>query len=228
MLFKACKSAGILAATLGALVLLTNAAPTSAKPKSSTKVKYYSVPGTTAHALLSYMQSNGPQVNGSPALASASASFRYKADAVTTNGCRLKNFRVSADFVITLPKAAQKTAMPSGVRKRWRQFVKHARWHENHHKKIWIRCARKIERTARSMRPQRSCNAAWAKARSLVNSELARCDKIHAAFDRKETANAHKLPLIAQALRAPQTPYARAAMRRALRHSHNRVSDINR
>ncbi len=227
-MLKNCKSGGVLAAMLGAVLIVTNVAPASAKPAVTTQVKYYSVPGKTAHALLAYMQRHGPNVNGSRALASATASFRYNADAVTANGCRLKNFKVSTDFVITLPKATQKSTMTSSVRKRWRQFVKHARWHENHHKKIWMRCARKIERAARSMGPQNSCNAAWAKARSIVNAELARCDKLHAAFDRKETANAHTLPLIAQALRAPQTPYARAAMKRALRHSHNRVSDINR
>lgn len=227
-MIKIFKFGGALAATVGALLLVVDAAPVAAKPAVTTKVKYYSVPGTSSQALLSYMQRNGPNVNGSRALASASANFRYKADAVASKGCRLKNFRVSANFVITLPRATQKSKMSSGVRKRWRHFVKHARWHENHHKKIWVGCARKIERVVRSMGGQRSCNAAWAKARSIVKSELNRCDKIHAAFDRKETANAPTIPLIAQALRATQTPYARAAIKRALRHSHNRVSDVNR
>ena len=227
-MLKICKSGGTAAALLGALLFMTEAAPLSAKPVVKTSFKSYSVPGTSAYALLSYMQANGPHANGSRALATTSASFRYKADAVTSNGCRLKNFQVSTTFVITLPKATQRSGMSSGVRKRWGQFVKHARWHENRHKQIWIGCAKKIERAARSMGRQSSCNAAWAKAQSIVKTELARCDRLHAAFDRRETARASKLPLIAAALRAPKTPYARAGLKRALRYTHKRVNDDNR
>ncbi|MEM8688748.1 MAG: DUF922 domain-containing protein [Pseudomonadota bacterium] len=227
-MLKIRKSGGTAAALLSTLLLLTGTAPAPAKPIVKTSFKSYSVPGTSAYALLSYMQANGPHANGSRALATTSASFRYQADTVTANGCRLKNFQVSTTFVITLPKATQKSKMSSGVRKRWRQFVKHARWHENRHKEIWIGCAKKIERSARRMGRQSSCNAAWAKAQSLVKTELARCDRLHAAFDRRETARASRLPLIAQALRAPKTPYARAGLKRALRYSHKRVNDDNR
>ncbi|NNF77720.1 MAG: DUF922 domain-containing protein, partial [Rhizobiales bacterium] len=130
MLFT-CKSAGVFAAALGAVFLVAGSAPVSAKPIVKTSFKSYSVPGTSAYALLSYMQRNGPHANGSRALATTAASFRYQADAHTSNGCKLKNFRVTTTFVITLPKATNASKMPSKVRKRWGQFVKHARWHEN-------------------------------------------------------------------------------------------------
>lgn len=174
------------------------------------------------------MQRNGPHANGSRALATTSASFRYQADAVTGNGCKLKNFRVSTTFIITLPKATNASQMTPRVRKHWRQFVKHARWHENRHKAIWIGCAKKIERSAKAMGRQSSCKAAWAKAQGIVKTELARCDRLHAAFDRKETARASRIPLIAQALRAPKTRKGRAQIRKALRYTHKRVNDDNR
>ncbi|MCP5081516.1 MAG: DUF922 domain-containing Zn-dependent protease [Alphaproteobacteria bacterium] len=227
MLFT-CKSAGAFAAALGAVVLVAGAAPLSAKPIVKTSFKSYSVPGTSAYALLSYMQRNGPHANGSRALATTSASFRYQADAHTSKGCKLKNFRVTTTFVITLPKATNASKMPSKVRRRWGQFVKHARWHENRHKSIWIGCAKKIERAARSMGNQRSCKAAWSKAQAIVKKELARCDRIHATFDRRETAKASKIPLIAQALRAPKTGTRRVAIKKALRYTHSRANDDNR
>ncbi|MEM1198390.1 MAG: DUF922 domain-containing protein [Pseudomonadota bacterium] len=227
-MLKIRRPSGTAAALLGALLLVTGPQPVSSKPIVKTSFKSYSVPGTSAYALLSYMQANGPHANGARALATTSASFRYQADAVTANGCRLKNFRVATTFVITLPKATQKSRMPASVRKRWGQFVKHARWHENRHKQIWIGCAKKIERIAGRMGRQSSCNAAWAKAQSIVKTELARCDRLHAAFDRRETARAARLPLIAQALRAPKTPYARAGLKRALRYTHSRANDDNR
>ncbi len=223
-----CKSGGVFAATLGAVLLIAGAAPVSAKPIVKTSFKSYSVPGTSAYALLSYMQRNGPHANGSRALATTSASFRYQADAHKANGCKLKNFRVSTTFVITLPKAKNASRMSSKVRRRWGQFVKHARWHENRHKAIWIGCAKKIERVAGSMGRQRSCSAAWSKAQSIVKTELARCDRLHAAFDRRETARASKIPLIAQALRAPKTKRGRAVVKKALRFTHSRANDDNR
>lgn len=227
MLFT-CKSGGALSAALGVVVLISGPAPVSAKPIVKTSFKSYSVPGTSAYDLLSYMQRNGPHANGARALATTAASFRYQADAHTSNGCKLKNFRVSTNFVITLPKATNSSSMPPSVRKRWGQFVKHARWHENRHKAIWIGCAKRIEQAASSMGTQSSCNAAWSKAQAIVKQQLARCDRIHAAFDRKETASASKIPLIAQALRAPKSQSRRVALKKALRFSHSRVSDVNR
>ena len=224
-----CKNAGAFAAAvLGAAFLIAEPAPLAAKPIVKTSFKSYSVPGTSAYALLSYMQRNGPHANGSRALATTAASFRYQADAHNANGCKLKNFRVTTTFVITLPKATNASRMSSKVRKRWRQFVKHARWHENRHKSIWIGCAKKIENSVRSMARQGSCKAAWSKAQSIVKTQLARCDRLHAAFDRRETARASKIPLIAQALRAPKTASGRVAIKKALRYTHSRVSDDNR
>lgn len=228
MLFT-CKSAGAFAAAaLGVVLLVAEPAPLAAKPIVKTSFKSYSVPGTSAYALLSYMQRNGPHANGSRALATTAASFRYQADTHNANGCKLKNFRVTTTFVITLPKATSASKMPSNVRKRWKQFVKHARWHENRHKSIWIGCAKKIERAASAMNRQSSCRAAWSKAQAIVKTELARCDRLHATFDRKETARASKIPLIAQALRAPKTASGRVAIKKALRYTHSRVNDDNR
>ncbi len=227
-MLSTCKSAGTLAAAMGIVFIFAGPVPATAKPIIKTSFKSYSVPGTSDYALLSYMQRNGPRANGSHALATTSASFRYQADAHKANGCTLKNFRVSTTFVITLPKATNRSNMSSRVRKRWGQFLKHARWHENRHRSIWISCAKKIERVAKAMGTQRSCSAAWSKAQAIVKKELARCDRLHATFDRKETARASRIPLIAAALRAPKTKTRRVALKKALRYTHSRANDDNR
>ena len=198
----------------------------SAKPVIKTKYKSYSVPGTSPYALLSYMQRNGPNVNGSHALASTAASIHHKADFKGTGNCRIKNYKVTMSFTITLPKAKHISRMPKKVRSRWKQFASHARWHENKHKQIWIGCAQRIERKVRALRARGSCNAVWAKARALAKVELARCDRLHAAFDRKETARASRIPLIAQALRAPRAKST--GLRRSLTFRHSRVQATNR
>ena len=64
------------------------------------------------------------------------------------------------------------------------------------------------------------------KARALAKVELARCDRLHAAFDRKETARASRIPLIAQALRAPKAKSS--GLRRALTFRHSRIVGTNR
>ncbi len=204
------------------------AAPASAKPIVKTKFKSYSVPGTSPYALLSYMQRNGPNVNGSHALASTAASIHHKADFKGTKNCRVKNYKLTMTFEITLPKATQASRMPRNVRRRWKQFVSHARWHENKHKAIWMGCARRIEKKVRALRSSGNCNAVWAKARSVAKVQLARCDRLHAAFDRKETARASRIPLIAQALKAPKSSAGAAALRRSLTFKHSRVQATNR
>ena len=219
---------GGIAAMLSLALLTGSIAPAEAKPTVKTKYKSYSVPGTTAYDLLSYMQRNGPNVNGSHALASTAANIHHKAGFSKNKTCKLKNYRVSMSFVITLPRAKHASRMPRKVRRRWKQFVKHARWHENRHKAIWIGCAGKIERKIRAMGGSSNCDATWAKASAIAKAELARCDRLHAAFDRKETARASKLPLIAQALRAPRTRSGAAAIRKAIRFKHSKARAINR
>ncbi|MEM7428505.1 MAG: DUF922 domain-containing protein [Pseudomonadota bacterium] len=218
------KAAAIVALAAGVAL----AAPVSAKPIVKTKVKSYSVPGTSPHALLTYMQRNGPNVNGSHALASTAASIHHKADFQGTRNCKIKNYKLTMSFEITLPKATQAKSMKRSVRKRWKQFVSHARWHENRHKAIWLGCAKRIERKVRALSGSSSCNAVWAKAKAVAKVELARCDRLHAAFDRKETARASRIPLIAQALRAPRSRSGAAALRRSLTFRHSRVQAINR
>lgn len=196
-----------------------------AKPVVKTKYKSYSVPGTSPYALLSYMQRNGPSVNGSHALASTAASIHHKADFKGTGNCKIKNYKITMSFTITLPKAKHVSRMPKKVRSRWKQFASHARWHENKHKQIWIGCANRIEKKVRSLRSRGSCNAVWKRARALAKVELARCDRLHAAFDRKETARAARIPLIAQALRAPRSKSGRLPR---ITFRHSRVQATNR
>lgn len=190
----------ILASFANASLYTTSA---HAKPKISTSYKSYSVPGKSAQQLFAHMSRYGPHANGGPALATTSASFSHGAKLRHGKGCKLSDYQVSMKFVITLPKARNKKAMSPKLRKRWGQFAAHAKWHEQQHRKIWIRCANKIEARVRRMSARRSCEAAWEKARDIASQELEKCDEQHAAFDRKESKRASKLPLIKQALRAP-------------------------
>ncbi|MGI9482253.1 MAG: DUF922 domain-containing protein [Hyphomicrobiales bacterium] len=184
-------------------------------PNVSTKFKSYSVPGSSAQQLFSHMSRYGPHANGSPALATTAASFSHSAKLDQGRNCRLRNYKVNMSFVITLPKARNQAAMSKPLRKRWKQFASHARWHELQHKAIWVTCAKRIESKVRRIGSQPSCNVAWVKARAIANAELARCDGLHAAFDNKESTRAASLPLIKQALRpAKSSQKSKAATRR--------------
>ena len=192
-----------LAAILAVIVLSAacSSGAAVAAPNVSTKFKSYSVPGSSAQQLFSHMSRYGPHANGSPALATTAASFSHSAKLDEKRSCRLRDYTVNMSFVITLPKARNQNAMSKPLRKRWKQFASHARWHELQHKAIWIGCAKKIERKVRQIGRQSSCEVAWSKARNIANAELARCDQLHAAFDNKESTRAASLPLIKQALR---------------------------
>lgn len=190
-------------ALIVAIGVFLSASPADAAPKVSTKYKSYSVPGKSAQQLFTHMSRYGPHANGSPALATTAANFTHSAKLAQGRNCRLRNYRVNMSFTITLPKARNQKSMSRNLRKRWKQFASHAKWHELQHRAIWIRCAKRIEKKVRALGAQRSCSAAWDRARSIANAELARCDQQHAAFDQKESSRAAQLPLIKQAMKPP-------------------------
>ena len=187
----------------------------NAKPKVSTKYTYYKVDGSSARHLYQQMISRGPHVSGERALAATSAETRQRGEFVSGSRCRVKNYQISIDFTMRLPKVANERKMSKRLRVHWRKFSKFVRRHEERHKQIWIGCAREVERRVRSIRAK-NCTTADREANHIFKSVAAACEKKHDAFDRSEQKRLSRNPLIVAAKRVERRKkVVRTALRRA-------------
>ena len=195
----------------------------SAKPKVSTKYTYYKINGSSARNLYQQMISRGPHVSGERALAATSAETRQRGEFVSGSSCRVKNYEISINFTMRLPKVANERKMPKRLRAHWRKFYKFVRRHEERHKQIWISCARDVERRVRAIRAK-SCSAADRQANRIFRTIAAACEKKHDAFDRAEQKRLSRNPLIVAAKRVERR---KKASRKALRTA-KRSANLNK
>jgi predicted secreted Zn-dependent protease len=206
---------------LAGMVLQPDFVPeASAKPKVSTKYTYYNINGGSARNLYQQMISRGPHVSGERALAATSAETRQRGEFVSGSSCRVKNYEISINFTMRLPKVANERKMPKRLRAHWRKFYKFVRRHEERHKQIWVACARDVERRVRAIRA-RSCSAADREANRIFKTVAAACEKKHDAFDRAEQKRLSRNPLIVAAKRVERR---KKASREVLRSSKSSAS----
>ncbi len=184
------------------LVLALCAAATQARaaPRVSTETLYYNVRGDSAGTLLAYMLRHGPRGESGRALGTTSAVIRQDSGFTETNTCRLQNYYVELELTLRLPRLAPGTNLSGTTQRNWNRFVNYVTTHENQHKTIYTRCARRIDRRVRALSGTMSCSALRAEMRSIFTEENRRCDAQHVEFDSGEEARIQALPFIVQAL----------------------------
>ena len=101
-----------------------------AKPKSKTKYTYYTISGKSARNLYQQMVSRGPHVSGDRALAATSVTTQQTGDLGGKSSCRVRNYKLSMDFTIRLPKERNEKSLPPRLRRTWKAFYKFVRRHE--------------------------------------------------------------------------------------------------
>jgi predicted secreted Zn-dependent protease len=190
----------------------------AAAVSTSTSNASYRVSGTTAADLVSFMRRNPFPGDHGGAVANIRPSYSLsivnkQAGSVCTASA--VNLRVS--FVITLPTATGAGRMSSATRAAWGGFVAFARRHEEHHRAIYLDCARGFVAKAERMTAG-SCMGLNASIRSLLESEKRACERRQAAFDRQDSGRVTGLSLFAMAgmsgrrfakARRPVAPVAR-------------------
>lgn len=187
----------------GGMLLALPAQEAEARPKVTSKYTYYSISGTSARNLYQQMISRGPHVSGDRALAATSAETRQSGDFVAGKSCRVRNYRISLNFTVKLPKVANERKLTPKLRRNWKKFSAFVKRHEERHKQIWIGCARDVERKVKALRTA-NCREADRKANRIFRAAAAACEKKHDAFDRSEQKRLARHPLVVAAKRVPR------------------------
>ncbi len=204
-------SLGFLVSVLVCALMWTGIA--NAKPKTTTKYTYYSISGKSARNLYQQMVSRGPHVSGDRALAATSVTTQQTGDLGGKSICRVRNYKISMDFTIRLPKVRSEKSLPPRLRKRWRAFYKFVRSHEQQHRAIWIGCARQIERNARKLRAK-SCGKVDRLANAVFKKGMKACGRKHDVFDAAEQKRLARHPLVVAAKRVPRKSRTASKKRR--------------
>lgn len=189
---------GLLAVCIGLAFLITGPAA-DARPKVKTKTQHYRVDGSDAAAIVSSMMKQHRLLGGHGRVGRTKMKRRIDWEFTESKkSCRVKRHTIRLDFTTQLPRHRSEKRLRRSLRKDWRAFAKHVKWHEAQHRKIWLSCARKAEKQVNRARA-RTCGQLLKKLELIYKRSNAACDKRHARFDAKETRRLGRHPLIRRA-----------------------------
>jgi predicted secreted Zn-dependent protease len=195
----AIRSAGWVA--LGVVLAGSFGAGALAEVRTSTVTRGYSVGGTTASSLVSYMRSN--PFHGDSGDAVGNIRPYYSVSSVTRQSggtCRASKVTLNIRFVMTLPQARSAAAMGASTRSAWNSFVAFTRRHEETHRSIYIQCGNAFVAKAQRLTAS-TCGALHASINRLLEAEKRACATRHRAFDRAEASRLRNLSLFRMARR---------------------------
>jgi predicted secreted Zn-dependent protease len=189
---------GLLAVCISLAFLITGPAA-DARPKVKTKTQHYRVDGSDAAAIVSSMMKQHRLLGGHGRVGRTKMKRRIEWEFTESKkSCRVKRHTIRLDFTTQLPRHRSEKRLRRSLRKDWRAFAKHVKWHEGQHRKIWLSCARRAEKKVNRARA-RTCGQLLTKLERIYKQSNAACDKRHARFDAKETRRLGRHPLIRRA-----------------------------
>jgi predicted secreted Zn-dependent protease len=189
---------GLLAACICLAFLITGPAA-DARPTVKTKTQHYRVDGSDAAAIVSSMMNQHRLLGGHGRVGRTKMKRRIEWEFTESKkSCRVKRHTIRLDFTTQLPRHRSEKRLRRSLRKDWRAFAKHVKWHEGQHRKIWLSCARRAEKKVNRARA-RTCGQLLTKLERIYKQSNAVCDKRHASFDAKETRRLGRHPLIRRA-----------------------------
>ena len=168
--------ASVLLATSGALAGVT----------SSTEQHDFVVEGTTASALVRYMNSHAVEGDHGHAYASIHPDYQLTLATHEAGGmCRPSRVDVHVAFDLTLPVAADAAEMSPRTRAAWSNFAAFARAHENHHKASYLGCARTfVVQAQRQSSPD--CLSLQDDTRQALYQVKTSCEAMQRPFDHQQ------------------------------------------
>ncbi|KUM27687.1 peptidase [Mesorhizobium loti] len=176
---------------LCALILSLAAMPASAASLVKT-YSYFSVGGRTLDDIEKQLTKNGPEVKstGSRHPGATQMAFTTRVSyAQTANSCRIANAQVTVKVKVILPEWRRPRKADPDVRLFWDTLSADIKRHEERHVEIAKNHASELEDALKATYPQKTCEAAKAKAAEISAAILARHDRAQVQFDRVESVN---------------------------------------
>lgn len=184
--------------------------------------RQYRVHGKSARAVAAYMRDRPFHGDYGPAIANIRArysfDFKTKKDQST---CRVDRFRLRVDFTMTLPFATQESSFDRNTKRRWKSLQHFIRRHEGVHRKIYLSCARQMEREVKKLRPE-FCRSLNRDISRIVRETKKTCEAKQRAFDRQELRRLTNHSFFKQA-RAERDRNRRKLTAGARRDDHGRL-----
>lgn len=165
--------------------------------RTSTRTQSYSVGGTTAASLVSYMRANPFRGANGDAVANIRPSYALRIASKQSGGtCRPSEVTLDINFVVTVPRA--RSALGGSTQSAWNSFVAFAKRHEDTHRRIYVECGNAFVAKAEKLSAS-SCAGLDASIRGLLEAEKRACDSRQRAFDRADYGRINGLALFKMA-----------------------------
>jgi len=168
---------------------------------SSTSTRSYAVEGSTAVALVRYMNGHPVQGDHGAAYASIHPDYQLSLTTVQRGGqCVAQSVSVNVDFDLTLPVADEPDQMGGRTRSAWNAFTAFARAHEGHHKASYLGCARAFVAQAKRQAAD-ECFALESQIRTMLSQMKRSCEVKQLQFDQSQRRVLSHMALFAMARR---------------------------
>ena len=106
--------------------------------------------------------------------------------------CRVGSVDVTLDTRLVLPRWKNRKRAKGDIALIWDALSSDIKRHEERHAEIARDYARRLEKTLKSLRPQRDCEAMQAKVTEATDKVVAAHDAAQMRFDRVEAVNFEK------------------------------------
>lgn len=178
--------------SLPCVLMLTLAAMPASAANLVKTYSYFSVGGRTLDDIEKQLTKNGPEVKstGSRHPGATQMAFTTRVSyAQTASSCRIANAQVTVKVKVILPEWRRPRQADPEVRLFWDTLSADIKRHEERHVEIAKNHARELEDALRATYPQKTCEAAKAKAAEISATVLAKHDRAQVQFDRVEGVN---------------------------------------
>jgi predicted secreted Zn-dependent protease len=169
-----------------------------AEPPTVTKINYYTVEATTAQSLNEQMITRGPMHGPGRAYANIVAKPDYSGQLVQGSTCRVEDFLIEAEFIMTLPRLGAGTKLSRDVATRWESFQSFVRRHEEGHRTIWIETMDKAQTRITALRAP-SCQELQVRIDGAFQEEWSAGERRQDAYDRADQQKLASHPLLVAA-----------------------------
>jgi predicted secreted Zn-dependent protease len=178
-------------ALLTAATFTCMAMPAGAASVSKT-YSYFPVGGSTLEQIEAELSRRGPQVSHTNGRHPGATQMQFTTKITYTQGkgsCRVAEAKTTLTAKVILPKWRRPAKAAKDVRLVWDTLASDIKRHEESHLVIAKNYARELEQALMGMSPQKNCEIAAEKAKTITEKVLTRHKEAQAEFDRIEGKN---------------------------------------
>ncbi len=184
---------------MAVILLLLVSTPGIAAVTQQTLYRPFTVHGKTAKAIYRSVISHSSKKAGYSTYATTDVRLQPSLKAKTHPTCEITSTDIAARFVIHLPVLPNAKSLPPGLRHDWFDFTAQLKRHEEHHREIWLGCAKDLEKAVRGI-PPGDCIGFVRQMNARAATAKKSCDQKNTAFDTEAQQTLPAIPFIRRAL----------------------------